>query len=178
MKPKKQFKPQDLRTLLSLVFAIIVLGGSALFYFGLSMLGDYSAQVNQRLADADASGKQIDELQTLKSQLSQSTSLVEKANQLFTTPDAYRSRTLSDLKNYADAAGLSIESTNFDDNSGQTVTVELAAPVSYAKLITFLSNVESNLPKFQVSSISLRHSSDGGADSVEVGEIKIGISVR
>jgi len=178
MKPKKQFKPQDLRTILVLIFMVVILGGAGVFYVGLGILRDYSAQVNQRLADADASGKQIEGLQALKAQLSQSTSLVTKANQLFATPDTYRSRTLSDIKNYADTAGLSIESTNFDNTNAQTVAVSLAPPVSYSKLIAFLSNIESNLPKLQVSSISLHHIDGGGVDSVKIDQIKIDISVR
>lgn len=178
MKPKKQFKPQNLRTILSFIFTIVLLAGAGAFYFGLGVLKDYSTEVNQRLVDADASGKQIEELQTLKSQLSQSTSLVGKANQLFATPDTYQARALSDIKNYADIAGLSLESTNFDSASPQTIIVKLGEPVTYGKLITFLTNVESNLPKLQVSSISLGHITGGASDSVKVGEIKIDISVR
>ena len=178
MNPKKQFKSQNLRTLLLLVLAIVALAGAAIFYIGLGIVKEYSVEVNQRLVDADASGKQIEELQTLKSQLAQSNSLVEKANQLFSTPSDYRARTLTDIKNYADAAGLSLESTKFDDASEQTVVVKLTPPVSYAKLVTFLSNIESNLPKLQVSSLSLGNAEGGNTDSVEVGEIKIDISVR
>lgn len=178
MKPNKQFKPQNLRSLLIFIFIIISIAGGVMFYLGLGMMKEYSAEVNQRLVDADASGKQIEELQTLKSQLSQSNSLVEKANQLFATPDTYRSQTLTDIKNYADRAGLTLESTKFDDTSQQTVVVKLSPPVSYTKLIAFLSNVESNLPKLQVSSVSLDHVADGSADAVGVGEIKIDISVR
>jgi len=178
MKPKKQFKPQNLRTLLVFIFIIVIFSGIGVFYVGLGVLGDYSTKVNQRLVDADASGKQIEGLQLLKTQLTQSNSLVAKANQLFATPDTYRSRTLSDIKNYADAVGLSIESTNFDNTSAQTVAVALSPPVSYGKLIAFLSNIESNLPKLQVSSISLHHINGGDADSVKVDQIKIDISVR
>lgn len=178
MKPKKQFKPENLRTILALILAVVLLGGAGLFYVGLGMLRDYAVQVNQKLADADASGKQSEQLQTLKSQLSQSTTLVAKANQLFATPDTYRARALTDIKNYADAAGLSIDSTTFDATNVHTVTVTFTAPTSYSKLIAFLNNVESNLPKMQVSSISLQHANNGGSDSVKVGSIKIDVSVR
>ena len=177
MKPKKQFKPQDLRTLLSLLLAIVVIGGAAVFYFGLGMLRDYSTQVNQELANANGSGKQIEELQVLKNQLSQSNSLITKANELFATPANYRSRTLTDIKNYADAAGISIESTNFESDTTHTVTVTLVQPVNYSKLIVFLNNIESNLPKMQVQSISLQRIEGGSADSVKVGPIKIDVSV-
>lgn len=180
MKPKKQFKPQDLRTILSVLFIVILIGGAGLFYWGLGIVRSYAIEVDHRLADADASGKQIEELQTLKTQLAQSNSLVDKANQLFVTPDTYQSQILSDVKNYANATGLSIASTSFDNSSetgAYTMILNLDQPVSYSKLISFLDNIESNLPKLQVHSISLGHVG-GSADTVRTGEIKIDTSVR
>jgi hypothetical protein len=180
MKPaKKPFKPQDLRTLLGVLLAIVLLGGGAVFYWGLGIVQNYSVDVNHRLADADASGKQIEELRVLKGQLAQSNSLVEKANRLFATPDNYQSRALADINKYADAAGLSIAKTSVDDApQSHAIIVSLKQPVSYKKLITFLNNIEGNLPKMQISSISLGPTSSGGADTVQTGDIKIDISVR
>ncbi len=178
MKPKRQFQAQDLRTILSLLFFVILAGGGAIFYMGLGIVRDYSEEVNQQLANAEASGQQVEKLQSLKSQLTQSTELVSKAQQLFSTPDKYESQALTDIKNYADAAGVTVASTTFDRNAAHTVTVRLASPTSYSKLITFLTNIESNLPKLQVSSLSLSRSDNGAPDSVKVNEIKINVSVR
>lgn len=181
MKPKKEFRPQTLRSLLSVLFIIILIAGGAGFYFGLEKVREYAQQVDNRIADANASAKQIEELQVLKSQLSQSNSLVEKANQLFSTPASYQAQVLSDLKTYADLAGLSLANTSFGNpaESGvHTITISLKQPVTYTGLITFLNNVESNLPKMQVSSISLGQPVSGGANSVKTGDIKIDISVR
>ncbi len=181
MKPKKQFKPQNLRAILATLFVILLIGGGAGFYWGLGQVSEYSEQVNQKLADAEASGEQIGSLQVLKGQLTQSNNLIEKANQLFATPATYQAQVLRDLKNYADAAGLSISNTAFS-SPGETgiysISITLKQPVSYTKLITFLNNVESNLPKLQVSSIALGRPANGGPDSVKTGDIKIDISVR
>lgn len=180
MKPKKQFRPADLRTLLAVLLVIVTLGGGALFYWGLNIVREYAVTVNQRGVDAEASGKQIQELQLLKSQLDQSNSLVEKANQLFSTPEAYQAQVLNDVRSYADAAGLAIANTSFSDPStGSTyaITVSFQEPVLYSELIAFLNNVESNLPKLQVSKIALGQTG-GGADSVKVNELKIDIAVR
>lgn len=180
MNNKKSFTPQSLRAVLSTLLVIVIIGGGALFYFGLGMLRDYSIEVNQTLADASASASQVDELQRLKSQLAQSTSLTDKANQIFSTPQAYQSQALSDVQNYAAASGVRIANTNFEDASSGTyvMTLTLRQPVSYKSLITFLHNLEGNLPKLQVTSISLGHVAGGNADSVKTGEIKIGIAVR
>ena len=182
MKPqKKEFKPQNLRSILATLLIVLLLGGGAAFYWGLGIVREYAATVNQRLADAEASGAQIQELQTLKNQLAQSNSLVKKANQLFATPASYQSRVLADLKNYADSAGLSITDTSFspaNESASHSITITLEEPVSYTKLITFLNNVESSIPKLQVSSITLGQATGGNADSVDVEDIKINISVR
>lgn len=181
MKPKKQFRPQNLRTILAFLLVALVLGGGALFYWGIGLVREYAVQVEQRLADADASGEQLRGLQTLKSQLAQSDSLVEKANQLFATPESYQQQALGDIKKYADTAGLSIANTSFGDpatEGAHSITVTLRGPVAYSKLVAFLSNIESNLPKLQVSSISLGRVDGGNSDSVKTGDIKINVSVR
>lgn len=180
MKAKKTFKPQNLRSLLVTMLVLIVIAGAGLFYLGLNFVREYAVEVNHRLLDAQASGQQIENLQSLKAQLSESNSLVEKANALFSTPANYQTQALTDIKNYADAAGVSIASTTFADaaSGAYAVTITLKQPVAYSKLVHFLDAVESNLPKMQVTSIVLGHVDGGGADSVKVGEIKIDISVR
>ncbi len=181
MKPKKQFGPSNLRTILAVLLVVIIGAGGALFYFGLGMVREYAEEVNQSAVDAEASGKQINQLQTLRNQLSQSNSLVDKANQLFATPANYQTQALRDVKNYANAAGITIASTNFSDpaqTGTYSMTVTFKNPVTYSKLIAFLNNLEGNLPKLQVSSIALGHADSSNPDYVQTGEIKIDVSVR
>jgi len=181
MQQKKQFKPQNLRAVLTALLILIVLGGGALFYWGIGVVSEYAVEVNHRIVDANASGKQIEQLQSLKAQLNQSNSLVAKANQIFSTPDTYRAQVQTDVKRYADAAGLSITSTEFSDpasTGAYTMTLTLRSPASYRGLITFLSNIETSLPKLLVSSITLGPPANGGANNVKVGEIKIDVAVR
>jgi len=177
---KKQFKPQNLRTILSIVFILVLLGGGAAFYWGLGIVRTYSVEVNKSGADAEASGKKINELQTLRNQLVKNTPLIEQADKLFATPATYQSQVLSDLNNYAEASGLSLANTSFGEPVGTSypITITFKQPVSYSGLITFLHNVEGNLPKLQVSSIALGRPASGSADRVKTGEIKIDISVR
>jgi len=181
MKQKKQFGPKNLRAILSVLLTLIIIGGGFLFYKGLGIVEEYAVKVDQRLADASASERQLSELQTLKSQISQSNSLIDKANQVFASPATYQGQVLNDLKNYADAAGLSLANTSFsnpDETGSHSVTVTFGGAVSYQKLLTFLGNIEGNLPKLQVSSISLARPSNATSDSVRVDDIKINISVR
>ncbi len=179
MAQKKSFTPQTLRSILATLLVLILAGGGALFYLGITELREYSTLVNQRLADAEASGKQVDELQHLKGQLANSTTLVNKANQLFIAPGSFQSRALADVRKYANAANLSIERTSFEEDGAHTIVVRLRSPVPYDNLVMFLSNIEGNLPKLQVNSLSL-HRVDGGNSSnmVRVDDIKIDVSVR
>jgi hypothetical protein len=178
-KKKKEFKPQTLRVILGVMFAIIILGGGGLFYLGLGLLRDYATEVDHKLIDADASGQQISELQTLKNQLSQNNSLVEKANQIFANPSTYQSQALSDIRKYADASGLTISSTNFDSTAGTyAMTITLKQPVSFKNLVGFLNNIEGSLPKLQVTSIALGQAGGSGPDGIRAGDIKIGIAVQ
>lgn len=177
MNKKKQFGPKELKNILIFLFFAALIGGAGLFYMGLGEVQNYSKEVNQKLADADASGNQVGNLQALKAQLAESDALVAKANRLFIAPGLYQSQVLSDLRRYADNAGVSIESTSFDsDSSEYSVKVKLKNPVDFKGLVKFLSSVEGNLPKLQVKSLSVSRA--GGGNAVTVQEMKIGVSVR
>lgn len=182
MAQKKTFKPQNLRMLLSLLMIVVVLGGGGLFYMGLNTVRDFADEVNRRGKDADASGKQIEQLQVLKGQLAESESLVSKADQIFGTPAGYQSQILTDLKTYASQVGLGLGSTDFSDpktTGAYTVDVKFSQSViNYSQLIQFLSLTESNLPKMQTISIELSHPQNASANTVQVGTIKFNVSVR
>ena len=175
------FNPQALRGVLLVILIAIMSGGAGLFYIGLNQLREYAVEVNHTAADAQASDTQVQSLQKLKDQLAKSQALVAKANQLFATPESYQSQAVTDINTYASVAGLTVTKTSFDvptPGENPVVTVSLKAPVSYAKLINFLSGIEGNLPKMQVTSINLSHVNGGGSDSVAVDDIKIAIATR
>jgi len=178
---KKTFKPQTLRNILYVVFTLIVLGGAGLFYLGLQGLKEYAVEVNHSVADAEASGSQVQALQSLKGQLSQSQALIDKANQMFATPTNYQAQAISDIRTYAAKSGVAVSRTGFEEQTEgptRTISVSLQSPVSYPRLIQFLDGIEGNIPKMQVSNISLSHVSGAGAGVVNVDEIKIKVSVR
>ncbi len=181
MAPKKTFKPQSLRTILFVALLLIIVGGGGLFYLGIEDIRTYAIEVNHAVADAKASGTQVQELQALKGQLTQSEQLIGKAGQMFATPANYQSQAIGDLRNYAAASGVSITKTSFEPEvpgPTRTMTVSLQTPVSYTGLIKFLDGIEGNIPKMQISNISLSHVAGRGADVVNVEDIKLTIAVR
>ena len=92
----------------------------------------------------------------------------------------YQSQALTDIRNYSDQVGISIAATDFEnaEDGSNIVIVKLENPTSYEKLIQFLTLIEGNLPKMQVTSIETKYVPGGDADAVEVGDIKINVWVR
>lgn len=181
MAAKKAFNAQGLRAILAFLLVAVVLGGACLFYLGLNTVRDFSATVNHSLQDADTSSAQVTQLQLLKGQLSNSEALGAKADSVFASPSNYQGQASNDLKVYANQTGLRIASIDYDDPSktgAYSLTLSLKDPVSYSKLVQFLGLIEGNLPKLQVSELSLGHKPLGNADDIQVNSIKINVAVR
>jgi hypothetical protein len=179
---KKSMKASSLRSFLIVLVIILLLAVAGGFYLGLQQVRTFAVEVSHSAVDADASGKQIEELQILKQQLEQRESLVAKANKLFATQDNYQSQAISDVQKYARTFDVTILSTDFESNTrettGNTFVITLESPTSYTKLLNFLDAIEGNLPKMQVTSVSLGHTTSGSAGDVTTEAIKIGISTR
>lgn len=173
-------KPQGVRTILSIILVLTVLGGGALFYLGLVTVKDYSSEVNNRLIDADASEAQIRQLQALRQQINQNETLIAKADKVFATPANYQAQALNDVRNYANQTGVSIRSIDFDDPSSgsYTMIVRLNSPTNYQSLIQFITLIEGNLPKLQLTELDLKRGPIAVKGSVTVNELKINVSVR
>ena len=179
---KKQMKAASTRSLLIFLFIVVFAGAAGGFYYAFEQVKAYAIEVSHTVTDAEASGNQIAELQTLKQELADRENLVDKANRLFATPDNYQSQSLKDVQKYAQIYGINIVNTKFDSVAegvtGNVFVITLQSPVSYTKLLQFLDAVEGNLPKMQVTSVSLGRSTSGSGSDVTTEDIKIGISTR
>lgn len=187
-----------LRNFLGVAMVIIVLGAAAGFYFGLQIIKDYAVDVSHTVSDASASGKNIDKLSVLKKQLAEREALVKKANQLFATQDTYQLQSLKDIQRYASEVGISITSTEFSvaatppattgtvspttpapsTTAGHSIVVGLQSPVSYTKFIQFLDAIESNLPKMQITGVSISRPSNTSGDQIMADKITITVATR
>ncbi len=183
MKKSKGMKATSVRGLLSFMIVVLILGIAGGFYLGLQKVREFSIDVNHTVADSEASGSSIDELQKLKQALAQSETLVNKANLVFATEANYQSQALKDVQKYASTFGITIKNTDFGDASStvgaRNFVITLQSPVEYSKLLQFLDAIENNLPKMQVASVSLNRPTTGDANkAVDTGTITIGISTR
>lgn len=185
---KKSMKATSTRNLLTFLLILLIAAVGSGFYYGLQQVRAFSVEVSHTTADANASDSQVTELQKLKQTLAESETLVNKANQVFSTEASYQSQGLKDIQKYAASAGLTISNTNFETqdtvganvagNKSHTFIITLQSPVSYQKLIQFLDAVEGNLPKMQIAGIKLERPAGGNASTVAVGDITIAISTR
>jgi len=181
-------KATSTRNILSFLMFIVIVGAAAGFYFGLKTVTAYAIEVSHSVSDATASGNNVEQLETLKQALTDREALVVKANTLFATPATYQSQVLKDLQKYAGETGVTISNTEFDKQldgsaapvatNSHSVIVSIGSPVSYARLLKFLDAVEGNLPKLQVTGISLNHLTSASGDMVGIDKIAITVATK
>lgn len=187
MTKNKGAKATSTRNFLSFLMVIIVIVSAAGFYFGLQLIKTYATDVSHTVSDANASGKNIEKLSDLKIALAEREALVAKANTLFSTPEFYQAQTLNDIKKYATNSGVVVTNIEFDKvevaagsatppTTNLPITVTLQSPVAYNSLLKFLDAVEGNLPKMQVTGVSLGRAGTG--DSVTTDKITMTVSTR
>jgi hypothetical protein len=178
---KESMKATSLRTLLIVVILLLIAGSAGAFYYGLQRVRDFAEEVARTSADANASGDQIDKLQELKNDLAESETLVNKANQVFSTPQAYQADALKAVQKYAGAYGLTVSNTNFDVQSpagAKAFVITLASPADYESFLRFLNAIEGNVPKMQVTSLKVERPDSGSGSEIKIGDISITIATR
>lgn len=180
MADKKTSKPQSLRNLLSFILALLILGGGALFYFGLQMIKDYSVEVTESLRLADANDARIQSLQALRTQSQQGQSISTTLDQFFADESNFPSKVRSDISNYAKQTGITGISIAFKntDTEPAVATVTIPNNVTYLQFVQFLTLVEGNLPKLHVTSLDIEPIEGSDGESVKIHELKIGVTVR
>lgn len=190
-KPIKNNQATNTRNFLAFLLVVVTIGAAAGFYFGLQIIKEYSLEVTHTVADSSASAKSIDQLSALKQQLADGQPLVAKAEKLFSTPSAYQTQALKDISKYAGEAGItisSIDSANPESGAGgsslspsgtgYSEIITLQNPVSYTKLLQFLDAIEGNLPKMQITGVTIDRPSNPSGDQVSTDKITITVAVR
>lgn len=180
---KSNLQATTVRNILLGILLLTIAAAGAGFYYGLEQVRAYAVEVSHTTADANAGDKNIENLRKLKQTLTDSESLVAKANKVFATKDNYQSQAVTDVQRYAKFAGVAIAQTKFSDDKNSLatdlpMTIRLESPTEYSKLLKFLNAVEGNVPKMQITGISLSRPTPAQGDRVDVDEITITISTR
>jgi type II secretory pathway component PulM len=181
MAASKMFKPQSLRSLLIILLILAIAYGAGVFYLGLKEVSRFSVEVNNSIADAEASKTQIQQLQAFRKKVADGDDSITKADQILTTSAGAQAQANADIRAYAAATGITITKITFEPTTpgvNPSLTVGLQSPVPYANFIQFLDNIERNVPKLNVSGIGIERAANSTSNSVTVNEIKITIATR
>jgi hypothetical protein len=186
----------QLRIILSISLFAILAMTVTLAFFAYGGLRGTAIDVSHAGADADASQTNLQILQQIQQKLAEEKDVIERANSIVADSKSYQyqDQILTDLKDYASKAGITI--TNIDFAASATaatpgsappattapaptgvkttsVSVTLKNPIDYVSLLRFIKSIEQNLTKMQISKISLAKGTTGSDVSSEALTIEV-----
>jgi len=169
--------------LIGSIIGIVAISGIG-FYFLQGELTKYAVHVSHVSEDAATSGSDISVLKNLQKQLDQNKLNIERTQSIVAESRSYEYQPVivKDLNTFAARSGITIASFVFDSGTtgkaptpgaaatgaagtGQAapisglkstaVSITLQPPTKYENLLNFIHDIEQNLTKMQIASISL-----------------------
>ena len=193
---KKVLNASIARIILSLLLLIILSAMVGLVIFAYSFLSKTSEEVGKMQTEATAVDAKIQSLLASKSQLDRNSDTVKKAKNIVSESKLYQyqNQIIQDLNTYADRAGIPIKSFSFQNepttstktatSSKQTstspagvkstfVSIQLGDQIDYTKFLHFLSLIEKNVTRMQLSGVSISRGANNHEISIQSLEVKV-----
>ena len=193
---KKVLNASIARIVLSLLLLIILSAMIGLVIFAYSFLSKTSEEVGKMQTEAIAVDAKIQSLLASKSQLDRNSDTVKKAKNIVSESKLYQyqNQIIQDLNTYADRAGIPIKSFSFQNepttsaktatSSKQTstspagvkstfVSIQLGDHIDYTKFLHFLSLIEKNVTRMQLSGVSISRGANNHEISIQSLEVKV-----
>ena len=193
---KKVLNASIARIILSLLLLIILSAMVGLVIFAYSFLSKTSEEVGKMQTEATAVDAKIQSLLASKSQLDRNSDTVKKAKNIVSESKLYQyqNQIIQDLNTYADRAGIPIKSFSFQNepttsaktatSSKQTstspagvkstfVSIQLGDHIDYTKFLHFLSLIEKNVTRMQLSGVSISRGVNNHEISIQSLEVKV-----
>jgi hypothetical protein len=193
---KKVLNASIARIVLSLLLLIILSAMVGLVIFAYSFLSKASEEVGKMQTEATAVDAKIQSLLASKSQLDRNSDTVKKAKNIVSESKLYQyqNQIIQDLNTYADRAGIPIKSFSFQNepttstktatSSKQTyaspagvkstfVSIQLGDHIDYTKFLHFLSLIEKNVTRMQLSGVSISRGANNHEISIQSLEVKV-----
>lgn len=193
---KKVINASIARIILSLLLLIILSAMVGLVIFAYSFLSKTSEEVGKMQTEATAVDAKIQSLLASKSQLDRNSDTVKKAKNIVSESKLYQyqNQIIQDLNTYADRAGIPIKSFSFQNesttsaktatSSKQTstspagvkstfVSIQLGDHIDYTKFLHFLSLIEKNVTRMQLSGVSISRGANNHEISIQSLEVKV-----
>lgn len=184
---KSSMSPTVLRGLLGTAVVIAIGLAGVGFYFAHGYLAEYAVSVSNKVAESSTSGTDLQALSRLQQEIAAQQEVATKAAGIFTSRQTFQTQAVKDLGAYAAATGITISNYTFGTPTTggagatstleNTVTITLASPVSYTNLLKFMKAIEGNLPKMQISNVTLNRI-EGDSQSVQIDQLTIGVYAR
>lgn len=202
MKAMNKMTASRLRLVLmgSIVLLALLIGFG--FYSAQSFLHNFAVTVSHAQEDANASESDISTLQKLEDKLAEDELVIERTKKIVADSKAYeyQDQIIADLNAYAAKSGVAITGFTFTDSNAApssaaspeatgtaaepaipglkstSVSVQLATPTKYDRLMRFVGHIEQNLTKMQLASLTL--SKGQAKDEVTTSELVIGVYVK
>lgn len=193
---KKVLNASIARIVLSLLLLIILSAMVGLVIFAYSFLSKTSEEVGRMQTEATAVDAKIQSLLASKSQLDRNSDTVKKAKNIVSESKLYQyqNQIIQDLNTYADRAGIPIKSFSFQNEpttSAKTATsnkqtstspagvkstfvsIQLGDHIDYTKFLHFLSLIEKNVTRMQLSGVSISRGANNHEISIQSLEVKV-----
>lgn len=193
---KKVLNASIARIILSLLLLIILSAMVGLVIFAYSFLSKTSEEVGKMQTEAAAVDAKIQSLLASKSQLDRNSDTVKKAKNIVSESKLYQyqNQIIQDLNTYADRAGIPIKSFSFQNEpttSTKTATsskqistspagvkstfvsIQLGDHIDYTKFLHFLSLIEKNVTRMQLSGVSISRGANNHEISIQSLEVKV-----
>ncbi len=193
---KKVLNASIARIVLSLLLLIILSAMVGLVIFAYSFLSKTSEEVGKMQTEAAAVDAKIQSLLASKSQLDRNSDTVKKAKNIVSESKLYQyqNQIIQDLNTYADRAGIPIKSFSFQNEpttSTKTATsskqistspagvkstfvsIQLGDHIDYTKFLHFLSLIEKNVTRMQLSGVSISRGANNHEISIQSLEVKV-----
>lgn len=166
---KTTLKASTLRSIMIVtIFITIGLLGYG-FYYAQNWLNTYAVSVGEIVAKSTAKSTSSQGIAELQTEIGARQSAVSKASGITVSSSDYQSQIIGDLTKYAlnngilitdyDVANPAIADIKIQPISGVSssyITITFGNPVPMTGLIKFLKSIETNLPKMQLTGISLK----------------------
>ena len=193
---KKVLNASIARIILSLLLLIILSAMVGLVIFAYSFLSKTSEEVGKMQTEAIAVDAKIQSLLASKSQLDHNSDTVKKAKNIVSESKLYQyqNQIIQDLNTYADRAGIPIKAFSFQNEpttSAKTATsskrtpaspagvkstfvsIQLGDHIDYTKFLHFLSLIEKNVTRMQLSGVSISRGANNHEISIQSLEVKV-----
>ena len=193
---KKVLNASIARIILSLLLLIILSAMVGLVIFAYSFLSKTSEEVGKMQTEAIAVDAKIQSLLASKSQLDHNSDTVKKAKNIVSESKLYQyqNQIIKDLNTYADRAGIPIKAFSFQNEpttSAKTATsskrtpaspagvkstfvsIQLGDHIDYTKFLHFLSLIEKNVTRMQLSGVSISRGANNHEISIQSLEVKV-----